>query len=949
MACPLQEQIDRLAALPKGMPRGDFVDAVRALEREAAARLAAESLGRWQSGAGLAVSSSLSDWKDAVIRAVIDRLGGLPAAGDLAVMAVGGYGRGELSPFSDVDLMLLGTRSPDAKTTELISGLLYTLWDLGYRLGSSVRSVREVIADARDDVHLLTSLFTARLVIGGAAPAERVRAALSRDLARSRRRFLQERAAELRAVMRNRAGEVLVKEPNLKTNPGGLRSVHLLMWLAYAFEGESGRGGLARLFAPPELRRLIGAYDFVLFNRNRLHFHTGRREDVLHIGYQPMAAEAFGIRGDDQEKATRLMRRYYEKATDILLLLLQAVDHLTLEHLAPRRRRASTPGCFIADSKLHVSPDASPAADPVAGALDALLECARERVEPSSSLLSYLGRAARELARRGGAPGGRGIDDACRTDEAHRTDGAHRSDGAHRTDGAHRADDGHRGAESRELFLRFREILSLPDSSAALSALELSGFLYVYLGPLRLVRHRIVHNSFHQYTVDQHSIEAVRALESFPALAESDPGKHRLAAELCARYRDNLWVVKLALLLHDAGKAYPGDHAKNGAELARGFLRALPTDSLFKDMVVFLVENHLLLSNLARRGGADDQSVVDHLAGELILTPFPEESLEFLYLMTCADVSATNPRAYSGYAATMLAALFLRAARALGRGTAAGAGAGAAAAAGVGGSEPAEAQARVEELGASLSGQPEGVRDFVRALGPRYCATNAPREIVDDYRAFTDLGAAGPAGPGFALRVIVFNDYLKVKILAPDRIGLFAIMSGILLLSGADIVRADIHTYRDTAIDEFVITGVHGYDILERRMEKELSQWIDDLRRSFETYLAQPAELDRVVTEIERSLKEPGRRPPAAFARETRVSVARGGERGLRIDLSCTDRPALLYDVTKRIASLDCDVRGAVIDTTGWYVRDRFEAEARGPVDAARVQLIEAELRAAAT
>ena len=188
-----------------------------------------------------------------------------------------------------------------------------------------------------------------------------------------------------------------------------------------------------------------------------------------------------------------------------------------------------------------------------------------------------------------------------------------------------------------------------------------------------------------------------------------------------------------------------------------------------------------------------------------------------------------------------------------------------------------------------------------------------------------------------------------MKILAPDRIGLFAMMSGILLLSGADIVRADIHTYRDTAIDEFVITGVHGYDILERRMEKELSQWIDDLRRSFETYLARPAELDRVVTEIERSLKESGRRAPAAFARETSVSVAQSGERGLRIDLSCTDRPALLYDVTKRLASLDCDVRGAVIDTTGWYVRDRFEAEARGPVDAARVQRLEAELRAAAT
>ena len=356
------------------------------------------------------------------------------------------------------------------------------------------------------------------------------------------------------------------------------------------------------------------------------------------------------------------MRRYYEKATDILVLLLQAVDRLTLEFLAPRRRKAVTPGCFLADAPSCTSRPRRRTRRTLSWAR--WTRCSSARASgPSPPARSSRSWRARRASSPGAGPRGRGRAPRTRAgDEAAEPEAAGHEAAEHRGEGARRGDG------SRELFLRFREILSLPDSSAALNALELSGFLSVYLGPLRLVRHRIVHNSFHRYTVDQHSIEAVRALESFPALAESDPAKHRLAAELCARYRDNLWVVKLALLLHDAGKAYPGDHAKNGAELASGFLRTLPTDSLFKDMVVFLVENHLLLSNLARRGGVDDQGVVDHLAGEFVLTPFPEESLEFLYLMTCADVSATNPRAYSGYTATMLATLFVRAAKAVGRG-----------------------------------------------------------------------------------------------------------------------------------------------------------------------------------------------------------------------------------------------------------------------------------------
>ena len=436
------------------------------------------------------------------------------------------------------------------------------------------------------------------------------------------------------------------------------------------------------------------------------------------------------------------------------------------------------------------------------------------------------------------------------------------------------------------------------------------------------MRHRIVHNPFHRYTVDQHSLEAVRELESFAERAAKEPDRYELPSRVAAVYRDSIWVVKLALLLHDAGKAYDGDHAKNGAEIARTWLQGLPTESLIKAMIVFLVENHLLMSAIVRRGDLESEAVVGNLASELSRQAYPAEALDLLYLVTCADISATNERAYSGYAAVTLATLFLRTSAAVSRAHA-----------------NADSSSVVEERIASLISRGAGAHasDFVRALGPRYCAANAPADILEDFR---DLMALEPEG--FRLRVSVFNDHLRVKIVARDRIGLFSLLSGILLANGANIVRARIHTFRGIAIDEFIIADVHGNEILEQKMEKELSIWIKDLRASFERYWASPADLDRLIPDIERRT----RRVDAAFVGDTRISLDRAGPARLRIEVACTDRTALLYDLAHRMASLGLDVRSATVDTTGWYVHDSFDAETSAEVDDAGLERLRQELAA---
>ena len=197
----------------------------------------------WRPGSGQAAAAALAGWKDAVIAAVLGRMGEAPTG--FAVLAVGGYGRGELAPGSDVDLLLLCGRRPDAELAAAVSDFQYYLWDLGYHLGSSARTSREVELDARADTHLLTSLLSARRVGGDVALADAAGASLALVLRSTRRRFLAERMADAASILERSEREVLVKEPDLKLSAGGLRTVHLMQWLARAAAAAAAVGSTA--------------------------------------------------------------------------------------------------------------------------------------------------------------------------------------------------------------------------------------------------------------------------------------------------------------------------------------------------------------------------------------------------------------------------------------------------------------------------------------------------------------------------------------------------------------------------------------------------------------------------------------------------------------------------------------------------------------------------------
>jgi len=252
---------------------------------------------------------------------------------------------------------------------------------------------------------------------------------------------------------------------------------------------------------------------------------------------------------------------------------------------------------------------------------------------------------------------------------------------------------------------------------------------------------------------------------------------------------------------------------------------------LIKDMIVFLTENQpaALRDRQARRPGKRGSH---RQPRERARPPgLPEEALDLLFLLTCADIAATNERAYSGYTAATLATLFLRTSAAVSR------------------VQAAQGNRRLSRSASRLSstaGAGSRVSDFVRALGPRYCLANLPAGILRTLAMSSPLSRRPFACASRVQRSRQDQDH------RPGRIGLFSLLSGILLANGADIVRARIHTFDGIAIDEFIVADVHGNEILEQKMEKELSIWIADLRASFERYWRAPAIWTAFISEIGR-------------------------------------------------------------------------------------------------
>ncbi|MBI5331911.1 MAG: [protein-PII] uridylyltransferase [Betaproteobacteria bacterium] len=687
-----------------------------------------------------------------------------------ALVAVGGYGRGELYPQSDVDLLiLLDDRLPETER-ERFSPFVTLLWDVGLPIGHSVRNLSECLEEAAQDVTIQTNLLEARLLAGDPALFEDMRAAHRARL--DPERFFQAKLQEQRVRHGRHHETALQLEPNLKESPGGLRDVQTLFWLAqveglgHTFQSLVRHG----VICIRESRAAARDLDLIAHLRIRLHLLARRREERLLYEFQEPMAAAMGVVALGPRRASeRLMQRYFRAAQHIRLL-----NELVLSELRDRLAAPPSP------RELEPWPGFRVVGD-LLDAPEVLLQRRPDRLFDAFLLLTRIpglnGCTARLLRALWRA--GRRINPAFRRDAANQQ--------------------------------RFLELLRQPlGVILALRLMHRLGILGQWIPRFGRITGQMQHDHFHIYPVDEHILMVVRNLRRFavPDLAHEFPLAHRLMNDFPRQD-----MLLLAALFHDIAKGRGGDHSKLGEADARRWCRAQKLAHAEADLVAWLVAEHLTLSSVAQRQDLSDPDVITAFAARCGTV----ERLTALYLLTVADIRGTSPKVWNAWKEKLTRELYLSARRVLEGGAA----------------QPDSVEEKKEQAREQLRlyGFAQGAETVLwRRLDDLYFLRQDSRDIAWQTRRL--LPVLGKRPYIVRARLAPVGEGVEVLVYSPDEPALFARICTFFAHLGYSILGARIQTTLDGhALDSFYALDpeakrVAYRDILnyiEHELERELA------------------------------------------------------------------------------------------------------------------------------
>lgn len=696
-----------------------------------------------------AVLSRLSHVVDRTLRFVWHQ-SGVPRS--LALLAVGGYGRRELFPYSDVDVLVLLPSTPSAPEIAVLEDLIGRFWDLGIEVGHSVRTVPECLEESSRDLTVLTALMDARRVTGNARLFAQLRIEAASII--SAEQFYRAKLLEQEQRHAKFQDSPFSLEPNVKESPGGLRDLQVIRWMARAAGfGDSWASLAAKgLITRKEAGQLARDQRLLQDLRVRLHVATGRREDRLLFDYQDQIALSLGFKSSPQRRASeQMMQRYYRTAksvTQLNTLLIQNFGSV-LSH------REDEPAEVIDENfrKVHELLDAT---DP-----DVF-----ERT-PHTILESFLVLQMRPDLKGMTAPTLRALWRARK-----------------RIDSNFRRDPGNRA--------RFIEILKQPRGIVhELRRMNQYGILGRYLPSFRRIVGQMQHDLFHVYTVDQHILTVVRNLRRFTMMefAHEYPLCSRLMAGL-----ERPWLLYVAAIFHDIAKGRRGDHSKLGASEATRFCRDHGLESGDISLVKFLVEHHLTMSRVAQKEDISDPEVVRKFS----LVVGSERRLISLYLLTVADIRGTSPKVWNAWKGKLLEDLFHATHRLL-RGEM------------VGSSEEIQSKQSEAVRLLRLYALSDDVKDELwRELDIAYFMRHSAQDIAWHTRLLHARVHAD--GPVVKARLSPVGEGMQVLIYTQDRRGLFARICDFFGGFAYNIVDARVHTTRHGyALDTFQIMGAGEY------------------------------------------------------------------------------------------------------------------------------------------
>lgn len=690
-----------------------------------------------------------------------------------ALAAVGGFGRGELYPFSDVDLLILLPADPCPAAEATLSGLVAAMWDVGLEPGCSVRTIEQCLTEARADITIETSLLELRWIAGSRSLTQRFMSLMKEQL--DPRSFFQAKRSEMQQRHARFQETPYSLEPNCKESPGGLRDLQVILWMARA----AGFGQTWRQIAQSGLLTRSEARDLgraeQAFKRLRIELHllVNRREDRLLFDLQHGLSQAYQIKATATRRASEiLMQRYYWAArlvTQLNTLLVQAIG----EHLFPLSMTDARPldEHYIAHHNR----------------LDIVDEQLFEK-NPSELLRIFLVMQQHPELTELSARALRSIWHA-----------------RHQIDASFRAD-----PVNRHLFI---EILKQNQGIVhALRRMTMLNILPRYLPAFRRVVGQMQHDLFHVYTVDQHTLAVLRNIRRFTMVEHAQ--EYPLATRLMAGF-DRHWLLYVAALFHDIAKGRGGDHSTLGAEEVRKFARTHDLKEDETDLVVFLVKHHLMMSQVAQKKDLSDPNVIQEFAS-LVRTP---RNLTALYLLTVADIRGTSPKVWNAWKGKLLEDLFNLTLAALG---------------GSSGDANTVLRHRMDEAAGltRLAGLRDDAREaFWAQLDVAYFLRHDAPEIAWHTRhLYYCFGTeetvikARPTEGAEGLQVLVYTKHVK---------NLFARLCGYFGSRGLNIQDARIHTTRGGyALDSFIVLPTNGLNDLRSDaalIEHELTTQLDKL------------------------------------------------------------------------------------------------------------------------
>ncbi|NHZ97088.1 [protein-PII] uridylyltransferase [Massilia sp. CCM 8734] len=777
---------------------------------------------------------------------------GLPAS--TALVGVGGYGRGELFPFSDVDLLILLSEPADAITQAKLEELVQMLWDLGLEIGSSIRTIDECMSESKADITVQTSLLEARLVCGDALLFEQLQERYLEAL--DPQAFFHAKAAEMRLRHAKYEDTAFSLEPNVKESPGGLRDLQVILWVAKAAGLANSWSQLATrgLITQTEARQLMEKERAFKDIRVRLHLHANRREDRLVFDVQTPIAESFGLKttgeGINARRASEyLMQRYYWAAktvTQLNTIMLQNIE----AQLFPEANEAEAINERFND---------------VNGLIDIAHDDTFTR-QPSTVLEVFVLMT--------GHPHLKGM--TARTMRA-LWHARFEIDAKFREDPVNRA-----------LFLR---ILQAPVGLVhALRRMNDTSILGRYLPNFRRIVGQMQHDLFHVYTVDQHILMVVRNMRRFTMTEHAH--EYPFCSQLIANFRKS-WLLYVAALFHDIAKGRGGDHSKLGTVDAAQFCEEHAIGSEDTELVVFLVENHLTMSQVAQKQDLSDPDVVEAFAKVVK----DERHLTALYLLTVADIRGTSPKVWNAWKAKLLEDLYRITLRVLG---------------GEPHSADRELKNRQEEAMATLRlyGLPDIAHvDFWKQLDVAYFLRHDASDIAWQTRCLWDKFNSGK--PVVKCRLAPIGEGLQVAVYVKDQPDLFARICSYFDRKNFSILDAKIHTTRHGyALDTFMVT--------EQSFAKSYRDIINLIEHEICELLTSQA-----------PLPAPTRGRLSRLSRTFPITPTvdlRPDERGqyYLLSIAANDRTGLLYAIANVLTRYRINLHTAKIMTLGERVEDVF-------------------------